>query len=67
MAVVAESTEEAIGEFAMRVAMAAIGNLELLTIELGTRLGLYEALAEGPATPPELAKRAGIDGRYARE
>jgi 2-polyprenyl-3-methyl-5-hydroxy-6-metoxy-1,4-benzoquinol methylase len=47
--------------------MAAVGTLELLTVELGHRLGLYAALAEGPATPPELAKRAGIDTRYARE
>lgn len=67
MAVITEPTEEEIGAFAGRVAMAAVGNLELLTIELGTRLGLYEALAEGPATPPELAKRAAIDARYARE
>jgi 2-polyprenyl-3-methyl-5-hydroxy-6-metoxy-1,4-benzoquinol methylase len=59
--------EEAVGAFAGRIAMATIGNLELLTIELGMRLGLYEALAEGPATPPELARRAGIDVRYARE
>ena len=67
MTITTDSTEAAIGEFAGRIAMAAIGNLELLTIELGTRLGLYAALAEGPATPPELAKRAGIDARYARE
>jgi len=62
-----DDLEAAIGEFATRVAMATVGTLELLTIELGTRLGLYEALAQGPATPPELAKRAGIDARYARE
>ena len=32
------------------------------------RLGLYQALADGgPATAPELAERAGIDARYARE
>jgi 2-polyprenyl-3-methyl-5-hydroxy-6-metoxy-1,4-benzoquinol methylase len=67
MTVTTDSLEEQIGEFAGRVAMAAIGNLELLTIELGLRLGLYGALADGPATPPELAKRAGIDARYARE
>src|SRR5436305_8690255 len=62
-----EDIETAVGAFAERVAMAAIGTLELLTIELGNRLGLYEALADGPATPPELAARAGIDARYARE
>ena len=62
-----EDLEAAIGEFAGRIAMATVGTLELLTIELGTRLGLYDALAQGPATPPELAERAGIDARYARE
>ncbi len=39
--------------------MAAIGTFELATVELGMRLGLYEALADGPASPPELAARAG--------
>ncbi len=57
----------AIGAFAERIAMAAISSFELATVELGSRLGLYEALAEGPVTPPELAGRAGIDTRYARE
>jgi 2-polyprenyl-3-methyl-5-hydroxy-6-metoxy-1,4-benzoquinol methylase len=59
--------EAAIGAFAERMAMAAIGAFELVTVELGMRLGLYTALAEAPATPPELAERAGIDARYARE
>ena len=35
---------------------------------LGDRLGLFKALADGgPATSAELASRAGIDERYARE
>jgi hypothetical protein len=38
-----------------------------MTIELGMRLGLYAALSDGPASPPELAARAVIDARYARE
>jgi len=59
--------EAAIGAFAERVAMATIGAFEMMTIELGMRLGLYEALAQSPATPPELGERAGIDARYARE
>jgi 2-polyprenyl-3-methyl-5-hydroxy-6-metoxy-1,4-benzoquinol methylase len=59
--------EAQVGAFAERIAMATIGAFELTTIELGNRLGLYEAMAAGPVTPPELAKRAGIDGRYARE
>jgi 2-polyprenyl-3-methyl-5-hydroxy-6-metoxy-1,4-benzoquinol methylase len=67
MAVITESVEEQIEALAGKVAMAAIGSLELLTIELGVRLGLYDALATGPATAPELATRAGIDARYARE
>jgi hypothetical protein len=62
-----EIDEAAIGAFAGRVAMATIGAFEMMTIELGMRLGLYEAMAPAPATPLELAERAGIDARYARE
>jgi ubiquinone/menaquinone biosynthesis C-methylase UbiE len=43
-------------------ATAAAGN-----IVIGHRLGLYRALAQGPATPEELAVRAGTDPRYTRE
>jgi 2-polyprenyl-3-methyl-5-hydroxy-6-metoxy-1,4-benzoquinol methylase len=50
-----------------RVFGSLIGTMEVLTIYLGDRLGLYAALAEGPATPAELAGRAGIAERYARE
>jgi len=47
---------------------AVLGSLELQAVYLGDRLGLYRALADGgPATAPELAARAGIDARYARE
>jgi SAM-dependent methyltransferase len=53
--------------FAGRLFAAAGGALELLTIHLGDRLGLYRALAGGPLTPEELAARAGIAERYARE
>jgi SAM-dependent methyltransferase len=34
---------------------------------LGDRLGLFRALADGPATSDELAARAGVHERYARE
>jgi 2-polyprenyl-3-methyl-5-hydroxy-6-metoxy-1,4-benzoquinol methylase len=45
-----------------------VGALELYTIYLGERLGLYRALAEsGPATSSELAKRTGTAERYVRE
>jgi 2-polyprenyl-3-methyl-5-hydroxy-6-metoxy-1,4-benzoquinol methylase len=45
-----------------------IGALELFTVYLGERLGLYRALAmEGPATSAELARRTGTTERYVRE
>ena len=47
---------------------ATIGTLELFGVYLGDRLGLYAALAGGDALDPEeLARRAGIAPRYARE
>lgn len=51
-----------------RLFRASLGCAELIATYLGVRLGLYEALARrGPATPPQLAARAGIAPRYARE
>ncbi len=45
-----------------------VGALELLTVYLGERLGLYQALyADGPATSAELAVRTGTSERYIRE
>ncbi|MER7245625.1 methyltransferase domain-containing protein [Kribbella sp. NPDC000426] len=42
--------------------------LELYSIYLGERLGLYRALADkGPATSVELAERTGTNERYIRE
>ena len=42
--------------------------MEVATVYLGDRLGLYQALADaGPATPAELAERTGTNERYARE
>ena len=55
-------------ELAGRLMGAALGALDLQAMYLGDRLGLYRALADGgPATPAELAARAGIHPRYARE
>jgi 2-polyprenyl-3-methyl-5-hydroxy-6-metoxy-1,4-benzoquinol methylase len=46
----------------------AVGALELYTIYLGERLGLYRALAEGgAATSSQLAARTGTNERYVRE
>jgi ubiquinone/menaquinone biosynthesis C-methylase UbiE len=51
-----------------RLFASAVGALDLAGVYLGDRLGLYTALTEGgAATAPELAARAGIDARYARE
>jgi winged helix-turn-helix protein len=53
---------------AKRLFGATIDALELYSVYLGTELGLYRALEQrGPATYAELANRAGIGERYARE
>jgi 2-polyprenyl-3-methyl-5-hydroxy-6-metoxy-1,4-benzoquinol methylase len=52
---------------AERLLGALTGALELCTVELGRRLGLYAALRDGPLSPAELAEAAGVDERYARE
>jgi 2-polyprenyl-3-methyl-5-hydroxy-6-metoxy-1,4-benzoquinol methylase len=45
-----------------------VGALELSTVYLGERLGLYRSLAkDGPATSQELAARTGTIERYIRE
>lgn len=51
-----------------RLFQNATGTLELYAVYLGERLGLYRALADGEAvTSGELAARAGVAERYARE
>ncbi len=55
-------------EFAGNLFMACLASMELANVELGVRLGLYEALAgAGPVTAAQLAESAGIAERYARE
>lgn len=47
---------------------ATIGAQDTLHVYLGDKLGLYDVLAAGDAlTPGELAEKAGIASRYARE
>lgn len=44
------------------------GAMSVPTVRLGVRLGLFDALATGPATSAELAERAGgLHERYVRE
>jgi SAM-dependent methyltransferase len=60
----ATRVEELVG----RLLASFTGGVELLTIELGRRAGLYQALAEHAAlSPAGLAAATGISERYARE
>jgi 2-polyprenyl-3-methyl-5-hydroxy-6-metoxy-1,4-benzoquinol methylase len=66
-----EAEENAAGDPAAltsRLFRDMAGALELLTVYLGERLGLYQALyGDGPATSAELAARTGTSERYIRE
>lgn len=60
--------EAAAGALAERLFGAGLATIDLFTVYLGLRLGLYQALAvAGAATPGDLAATAGIAERYARE
>ena len=51
-----------------RLFESLLSGMELLSVHLGSELGLYEALQRmGTATPRELAREARIHERYARE
>jgi len=53
---------------AERLFLAAIDTLEIASVDIGGRLGLYRSLADdGDATPAELAARTGTAERYVRE
>jgi 2-polyprenyl-3-methyl-5-hydroxy-6-metoxy-1,4-benzoquinol methylase len=54
-------------QLADRLLRDAGAALELYTVYLGERLGLYKALTEAPATSEELAARTGTAERYIRE
>ena len=60
----AEEAEAFVG----RLFEGALGTVDLLTLYIGDRLGLYSALRDGGAmTPAELAERCSVNERYARE
>jgi SAM-dependent methyltransferase len=62
------TTTDPTDALAERLFAATLGTLELFSIYLGAELGLYRTLEKrGPSTPAELAERAGIAPRYARE
>jgi 2-polyprenyl-3-methyl-5-hydroxy-6-metoxy-1,4-benzoquinol methylase len=55
-------------ELAGNLFAACLATMELANVELGLRLGLYEAMAgAGPMTPGQLAASAGVAERYAQE
>jgi 2-polyprenyl-3-methyl-5-hydroxy-6-metoxy-1,4-benzoquinol methylase len=57
-----------VAALAERLRHDMVGALELFTVYLGERLGLYRALdRDGPATSSELARRTGTAERYVRE
>jgi 2-polyprenyl-3-methyl-5-hydroxy-6-metoxy-1,4-benzoquinol methylase len=51
-----------------RLFQSTLGAMDVLSVYLGTRLGLYRALADrGASTSDELAAAAGLNERYVRE
>ena len=53
--------------FANQVFDATLGYFQILSMYVGLRLGLYEALRDAELTAQALAGREGVDPRYARE
>lgn len=65
---IAAEPEQARDALVDRLFGAALGAFDLMGVYLGDRLGLYAAMAgSGPVTAGELAARAGVSERYARE
>jgi 2-polyprenyl-3-methyl-5-hydroxy-6-metoxy-1,4-benzoquinol methylase len=62
------TAEPAADEFLDRMSAAVLASVDLASIYLGERLGLYAALHEQPGQrPAELADRLGLEQRYVRE
>ena len=59
--------EAKLGAFMERALGDAAGLMACTLAALGDRLGLFETLAQGPATSDELAVTAAVNERYARE
>lgn len=68
-AIVAETTLDLgkIEAFAGQLMSIYSGSLLSYLIDIGHRVGLFTAAAQGPATSEELAARAGLTERYVRE
>ena len=62
------STDEAARDaLAERMFNSGVAALEMLTVYLGSELGYYRVLREGPHTAAEVADRTGTARRYIRE
>ncbi|MGH3916012.1 MAG: class I SAM-dependent methyltransferase [Pseudonocardiaceae bacterium] len=53
--------------FAEHLRATLTGGALTMLLSVGHRTGLFEALAQGPATSADLAQRAGLQERYVRE
>lgn len=63
-----DTREEQAADLVERLFEDLLGAITTLSVAIGDSLGLYRALADGgPATAADLAARAGIHERYARE
>ena len=68
MSTITETIDETrVEEFAGRLFGIYTGAMLSAMIDIGYRTGLFEAAAQGPASSPELARRAGLRERYVRE
>lgn len=70
MSIVADSGQDVAlrDAFVNKIFQACLGTMEIATLYLGLRLGLYRSLAhDGPATATDLANRTGTHERYIRE
>jgi len=64
----AQTDEDRTGALVGRLFEAALGAVDIVSVYVGDRLGLYRNLAEGgPSTPAQLASRAGVNERYVQE
>jgi 2-polyprenyl-3-methyl-5-hydroxy-6-metoxy-1,4-benzoquinol methylase len=60
--------EAKVEELCNRLFMATLGGMEVITVYLGEKLGLYSTLAEtGPITASKLAEHTGLSERYLTE
>ncbi len=67
MATSPTTTATARDALVQRLFDGVLGMIDVYTVYMGDRLGIYRALAEGKATEEEIATATGSDRRYLRE